>query len=239
LSEAQRAATLLPHAMAGYIMSLAPLMYAGGLPEYLHERFLEFRDRAAVEGHPRIRETVAHLWLGFEEGVYYAETIGACSAGEAEALRAEAWDALMAGGAAQAGLVRDERPTLRFLHGLATLITQGRVYLLRKDEPTGDRQQGDLIGWYDDEGYYLLPEAAYTAVARFYRDGGEPFSVDEGRLRRELCDEGLADHDEGRLTKVVRIGSGTRHLLALRGEAIEGALGEALPVVSSVTGNWA
>jgi len=240
LSAAQRAARLLPHAMSGYIGRLRAFMYASDLPAQLDDRFREVRERAAVDGHLRIPETIAHLWLGLDEGLTYAETIGACTAREAEMLRSEAWAALMAGGAAQALLVRDERPTLRFLRGLATLITQGHVFLLSKDEPTeptGQRQLGELAGWFDAAGHYLLPEAAYTAVSRFYRDGGEPFPVDQRRLCRELCDEGLADHEDGRHVKMTRVGSETKRLLSLRGEAVERALGEPLPVVSSVTGN--
>src|SRR5262249_54482129 len=66
LTALQRAAHLLPQAMAGYLGWIAGQMRT--LPDYLHERFQAVRELAASESatHLRVPEAVAHLYIGFE-----------------------------------------------------------------------------------------------------------------------------------------------------------------------------
>lgn len=198
LTEAQREAAQLPHAMAGYIAWLTPQMPT--IPALLRKTFEGARARSIADGeHLRIPEVLAHLWLGLHCGLTCAEEIGACSASEAEDLRGQGWEALLSLGRAQGRLVEEERPTRRFLRVLLTLITQRRVLLLPRDEGGEGFSDGPpLIGWQDEEALYLTPEAAVQAVGRFCRDGGEPFPFREERLKRDLAKEGLSECDPGR-----------------------------------------
>jgi hypothetical protein len=86
LTAAQQMATRLPHAMAGYVSWLAPQIPS--LFPLLKETFERTRARATSAGdHLRVPEALAHLWIGGNCALQYAEDIGACSAAEAEDLR--------------------------------------------------------------------------------------------------------------------------------------------------------
>lgn len=241
LTRAQTMSTQLRHALAGYIAWLAPQMRS--LPALLRETFAGARARGTSDGeHLRVPEVLAHLWLGLHCGLSYAEDIGACTGAEADALRARCWDALLATGRAQGRLVEEERPSLRFLRVLHTLITQRRAVLLQRDQgPDEYRGEAPLIGWFDDDTLYLIPEAAFTVVSRCCRDAGEPFPVRESRLRADLCREGLSTPDPGRYTATVRVGGRPRRVLRLDREAVTALLGEEfvtpLPVVAAVAGS--
>ena len=89
----------------------------------------------------------------------------------------------MAAGKAQAQLLEEDRPSLRFLKVLSTLITQRRVLLLPKDETLGEPKGDiDFLGWFDQENLYLLPEATFKTVARFCRETGEVLATSEDRI---------------------------------------------------------
>jgi hypothetical protein len=226
---------LLSEAMARYLTWIAPQIPI--LIETLRERFLEIRQHAAtLNGHLRVPEAMSHFWLGFELAMHFAQEVGAIAESEADRLGNDAWQALLTVGEAQGRVVHEERPTLRFLQLLATLVTQGRAFLLPKEEGTGAaKDRAEFVGWYDDGFLYLLPDATFASVARFGREGGETFPIREERLRRELVEEGLSERDPNRTLKSVRIGEAVRRVLALSRSAIGDALGEAFPVVAIVT----
>lgn len=231
LTEAQRMACRLPHALAAYVAWLAPQL--PGLPALLRETFEGARACATADGeHLRVPEVLAHLWIGLHAGLSFAEELGACTRAEAEDLRAEGWDALLTLGRAQGRLVDEERPTWRFLAVLRTLIEQQRGVLLPREENADGLRAGELLGWHDAEHLYLLPEAVFRAVARFCREAGEPFPVREERLRRDLAREGLTACDPGRHTRMIRVGGRPRRVLAVRRAAMETLLGEGEPQVS-------
>jgi hypothetical protein len=240
LSAAQKDSHRLPHAMAGYISWLAPQMDT--LISTLGDVFRSTRARAEKSGaHLRIPETLAHLWIGIDVGLHYAEEIKACDPVEAADIRDESWEALVERARIQSQLVDEEKPTRTFLGTLGTLLVQKRVVLLPKED-SGEGFHGDaaLIGWQDDEYLYLLPDAAFQAVARFTRDAGDQFPIRENRLRQDLVQEGFTKHDPGHTTCTVRVGGAVRRAICLRRAAISEFLGvesPALPpAVTAVTG---
>ncbi len=241
VSDALRVADRLPHAMAGYIRWLAPQM--SRLPGLLLETFEGARARAtstAGPGHLRSPEALAQLWVGLHAALTYAEEIGACSAAEAEDLREKSWEAMLESGHAQGQLVVDERPVRRFLRTLQDLVLQGRARLVPRDRADDVEPGGpDLLGWYDDAALYLLPEAAWHAVARRYRETGDLFPVRVQRLQHDMREDGLSECDAGRHTKVNKVGGRPHRLLMLRRSKLdallEGPFVIPLPQVTAVT----
>ncbi len=228
LTEAQQGAERLPHALAGYVAWLAGQM--DSLPALLRETFSGARARVLSEGHLRVPEALAHLWVGLTCGLQYAEEIGACSAAEAEAIQGGCWSAFTALGGAQARLVEGERPSLRFLRSILAMVSQGRGLLLPRDEKVPDPRPGvDFLGWGDDEGLYLLPEAVHMAVARFCRDAAEPFPVRRERLLKDLALEGLSECASERHTRSLIVGGAKRRVLSLRRPEVERLVGEPIP----------
>ena len=227
LNTAQGLSKRLPHSMAGYIAWLAPQMpQMAGL---LQETFQGARARVFSHGkHLRIPEILAHLWIGIHCGLTYAEEIAACSTAEAVDLREKCWEALLNLGTAQGLLVEEERPSLRFLRVLNTLITQGRATLSPKNEAgRGTSNTTDLLGWFDEETLYLIPEASFMAVSRFCRETTEPLPIRQERLKKDLAEEKVSECDPGRLTATVRIGGKTKRVLRLKIAVIETLIGEA------------
>jgi hypothetical protein len=210
--------------MAGYVEWLAPQM--DNLPAHLRQTFSGARDRVTnYDGHLRVPEILAHLWVGFQCAMVYAEEVRAIEASETGRLREEFWTTLLALGREQGELLVEERPTHRFLRVLMALLTSGKAHLRSKEG--GDQvQPGELLGWLDEEAVLLIPEASFLAVARFCRDTGEAFAVREYRLREDLLREKLAFADKGRRTTTVKIEGGVRRVLGLHRAAIEELLGE-------------
>jgi len=240
LSVAQRDSHRLPHAMAGYISWLVPQI--DSLRSTLGDLFRSTRARAEKSGlHLRIPETLAHLWLGIDVGLSYAEEIKACGPSEAADLRVLSWEALVERARIQGKLVEEEKPTWLFLRILNTLVIQKRAILLPKDMPSdGVHSDPPLIGWQDNEFFYLLPDAAFQAVARFVKDSGDIFPVRENRLRKDLVEENFAKFDPGHTTCLTRVGGVLQRVICLRRAAISMVLGEDPPAqvpVTDVTGS--
>jgi hypothetical protein len=188
-----------------------------------------------------VPEALAHLWVGLDCGLRFAEEIGACSGAQADEERQRCWQAVMELGRAQSHAVEDERPSRRFLSVLGAIVVQGRGVLLPK-EVTGQEGGAPLIGWYDEDSIYLLPEAAFQAVGRFCRDAGEPFPVRQEQLFRHLNREGLSECAPGRSTMTARVGGETRRVVRLRRALVEPVAGGKIPdkvtAVTAATGFW-
>lgn len=234
LSEAQAKAHLLPFAMRGYLSWLAPQL--DGLEKTLPRRFEELRSKATIDGHARLPEAVAHLYLGAEFGLRYAVETGALSESESEAIAQKAWDVLLALAREHAKTLEEERPVLKFLHTLDAIFTQGRGHLL--DRQTGGapvlahrfgwtpvglgdgeadyQKSGELLGWADKDGIYLIPEAVWRAVNEYLRPSGG-FPVRERTLRDMLAREGVLIKDEktNKSTTVIRAEGTSRRVLHL------------------------
>jgi hypothetical protein len=213
LSSAQKTADRLPHAMAGYLLWLAPQLKE--LPALLKKNFEVTRTRLIQDyAHLRIPGALSHLWLGLALALSYAEDIRACTASEAKDLRAESWEALIEVGKGQSQAVEEERPLRRFAEVLSSLLAQRRVTLLPKNEPEANPGQGEFLGWFDTDFLYLIPEPTYKAVNEFCRNAGEFFPVRQNRLYADLREEGISTTDPGRSTTTVCI-DGTKRVLQL------------------------
>jgi hypothetical protein len=238
LSKAQQDVFRLPHAMAGYVSWLANWIHDGR--PLLLQIFNQMRSQATGGGHLRIPEVLAHLYIGLYFGTVYAESVGACSHDQAAKLRGSGWCALLTLGEAQTRAIEVERPTRRFLQVLFGLLNQNRVQLLKRKGSVYNVGK-EKIGWYDEESIYLLPDAAYEAVARFCRECGEVFPLRQERLARQLHEEGLSERDREHYTVVARLGNQSRRVLRLSRAKVEQFVGESLPGggdgVTGVTGS--
>lgn len=227
LTQTQAEAYLLAQAMRGYIEWLAPQM--DDLTLRLPSRFEQLRAKAAVKGHARLPEAVAHLQLGAELGAAYAASLGVLGEAEARKLAEECFAALLTLAQEHAKTLHEERPTLKFLQTLDAIFAQGKGHLA--DRQTGEQppmayhfgwkaretedgegeyyRGGELLGWADHEGIYLVPEAAWRAVNEYLRaDGG--FPIRERTLRDMLAREGLLERDSSGKTTRVAVCEGTK-----------------------------
>lgn len=239
LTAAQAESNSYPHALAGYLLWIAEQWdhLAKTLPQVQREQ--RSRLLAQAQGHHlRVSDTLATLYLGLDLGLTYAVQKEAIGEAEAQEWRERGWAALKAGAEAQARRIERERPTALFLEVLGTLLAQGKGLLRSRDGSEnigGDAVGAELLGWYDDNFVYFLPEATYYRVARFLREGGGHFPVKERTLRKYLAEEGYLarDGDDARYTDVLRVGKKTYRVLRLYREKVEDAFNLSHPETSN------
>ena len=224
LTDAQAEADRYPHALAGYILWLADNW--DDLARTLPEEHRNFRAGLMMEYrnyHLRVSDTLATLYLGFHLGLTYAVEMGALGEAEAAVWRERGWAALKACAEVQGWRVERERPTLLFLQVLSGLVAQGKAKLYPKSSREYVPEPGaELLGWYDDNYLYLLPEASYHLVARYLREEGRHFPVRETTLRKYLAEEGYLDRgeDHEHITSTVRAGQKVYRALRIRRERV-------------------
>jgi len=117
LSALQTQATILPTALRGLVEHLWP--QADELGPRLLARFEDLRTKARVEGHHRLPESVAHLFIGLELGMGFAVHIGALEEGRGAERLAQGWEVLLGLARAHAVTLGEERPARLFLEGVA------------------------------------------------------------------------------------------------------------------------
>ncbi len=205
LTALQGQAKLLPHALCGYVQDLAHRdgEFWAGLRTYVDY----LRDQAQVDGHARLPETVAHIYLGFEMGLHFAQRIGALDSAKVEALCQEGWQVFMALARAHARTLTDERPTKVFLETLEEALSLGEAHLA--DRTTGvvviGKPGTPLLGWVDEDHVYLVPGAAYGFVAQRVRPHGR-FPLNRKALTTMMAADGVIQRAEkDRHTFQVRI----------------------------------
>ncbi len=98
-----------------------------------------------------------------------------------------------------------------------------------RDYADNGASEQDLIGWRDDEALYLIPDAAFKAVAGFCREAGEPLATRQQRTKKDLFEQGISETDAGRLTTTICLNGRTRRVLKLLIPKIEEVLGEDFP----------
>jgi hypothetical protein len=212
ITEAQKQAGRLPHAMAGYLAWLAPQLdeLSRALPEQWREHRARFTEKAA---HLRIPEILAHLALGIDLLTSFARDMGALSEPEIENLAQRTHRALLNLGEAHGHRVREEDPAEVFLSTTGAMLAQGAVALAQRDSLA---EVDNLIGWRDGEYAYLIPEAAHHAVGRFLRDGGGHFPYSARALNKALDARGaLVKGPDGKGPRLVKIRGKAQRVLQI------------------------
>ena len=208
----------LCHGMSGYLAWVGQNW--ARLETSLPEKWLGYRNQAFDAGyHLRVPEAVAGLMVGIETVMEYATVMKALDTTQASELVERGWLALTEGAKNMVRRVREEKPELLFLRTLTDLLTQGKVYLKPCNGlsgPLGGDTASEMLGWYDHDRLYLLPEATYSRIAKYFREQGNIFPVRETTLRKMLAEEGAIETKDGRKTLVVTLDGNNRRVMVLR-----------------------
>ena len=187
----------LQKSMRGYIEWIAK--QADKLPDALYDKFIKYREmtrKTGVGEQERSPEAIAWLLCGYEQMLLYFVSVGALEMSEAGKLFAEAGRVLAENSRKQSRDMEDEKPSRIFTNIIGELIATGRVYIedLVIQEPNGKKQaypMDNMIGWRDNENYYLLPDMAYKEVSRVCREEGHEFPVSLRGLYKHLIADGV------------------------------------------------
>ncbi|MBR1812127.1 MAG: DUF927 domain-containing protein [Clostridia bacterium] len=142
-----------------------------------------------------------------------------CIMPEAKPAMLEEFDAVIFTVAAkQQSQTEQEQPTHKFIRKLNALLESGCVSIgnrnLRPEYPI--IEPNNLIGYEDDDYYYLNKSLSHKAVKRLCDEQGEGFAIPERGLLKALENEGFLICDEdGKHTRNVKIGTKVRHLMVI------------------------
>ncbi len=225
----------LSHAMSGYVRWLADhwAMYRTAVPE----QWRSYRqEMAGLKSHLRLPEALAGLMMGLEMGLRFARSQGAIGSEQYSDLMMRGRAALLESGRQMSERVQEEKPEVLFVRTINDLLVQGKVYLLPVDGYKSDKPLGglvltaELLGWYDDNWYYLMPDVAYAKATAACRDRGGTFPVSAMAVRKMLAEAGMLRMDQGqeqqRRTIVVRANGVTHRVLAVARKVVDGEQGE-------------
>jgi hypothetical protein len=207
LTQSQQEGPYLQEAMRGYIEWLIPQMDV--LPDKLHAQFLEkrieFQEKAT---HGRSGEAAAWLSIGFGMMLKYMQFAEACNSEVVTTLSTDAEQVFSHLISSQNELITQEQPVEIFIEVLKELFASSKVRLTRLT-PGGDEAPygtsiGELLGWYDDQFLYLLPEQAYNVVNQFLAKRSQRLPVTIKILWRQLEKEKMICIEKGSDGKVQR-----------------------------------
>ena len=178
--------------MRGYIEWLS--RHTAQLPEYLHKNFVKYRDTARIMDsgeQARAPEAIACIMLGYNMMLSYYQHLRIITREEGDAMFTEAMRDLVQSSKAQSREMESEKPTRIFLDTLSEMIATRRVWvkdLIAADEK-GPYASDNMVGYRDNEYYYLLPNMAYKEVSRVCREEGREFPVSLKALYKQLREE--------------------------------------------------
>lgn len=186
----------LQKSMRGYIRWLETQTDA--LPHRLHDMFLDFREMNQTLGgeqHGRAPEAVACILIGYAMMLDYFRSLGLFDAEAAKIMLQDAHRALISASRAQSADMESEKPTRIFLDSMGELLASRSVVLkdlTAGEEDTIKKKPGeDMVGYFDHDYYYLLPQVAFGCVSRLCREQGIEFPVSLKALYKHLRTDGI------------------------------------------------
>ena len=220
----------LSAAAGAFAQWLAPRM--GELKKSLPVMRNHLRSEITATAHSRHPDTLAGLVLTAQLFAQFATDHGVVLPAD---WQADIQNALLQAGADQQQAVASEEPAGRFVRLVHSGLSAGLCHVRRKDgrEPyaaedmtaagwqlrhlgSGEHAhdewlpQGPCIGWFDDNGLYLDPDAGYRSAARFASDQGQALPLTPRALFKALDNRGhIVTKNPGRTTVKHRFGDGT------------------------------
>jgi hypothetical protein len=198
----------LQRTMRGYIEWL--LKQAEEMPDMLHGMFIDFRAKALKllgDKHGRPSEAIAHMMLGYDFMLRYMTDIDIITADSAREMLEAAWKVAAESSRRQADEMREERPSKLFLTAISELLTSKAANVKDitarvSDEAgpsvgtgfaggTGPAGGREMIGYMDQEYYYLLPSLSYRVVAKMCNDQGQAFPISQKMLNKQMREDGV------------------------------------------------
>lgn len=221
-------------AMRGFIEYIQPQI--SGLPERLAGLFEHYRAEAIKRmprAHGRSHESIAWLMVGAACMLGYWLNIGVITTEEREQLTSTLLAAILSNADEQQRNLCGENPVTLFLNGLRELLNSNTVHLayIAQDGSILVNGFGDLIGYAEDPGVpnrmvYLLPQVAYAAVQKLFRDQGSAYPISRTQLWKRLRDQGILITRQGsngeELTPTKCIGGYSQRMAWLRAADVFG-----------------
>jgi hypothetical protein len=189
----------------------AYLLYIRDRIPYLQDELKILIDKARANLankpiHARLADVLAYLMLATLQFTNFAVKTGAMTDSTARDFRDHAKSVFETVIATQTFFIAKEDPAELFAEILRTLLAQNKVQVVNKKQPYYDPlNRGEVIGYYDDNWYYLISTATYNAVQRYCRSEGEMFPLSSHALHKALAAKGVLFTQQDSYTSVVKI----------------------------------
>lgn len=203
LTEAQKNTLYYNRAMAHYIQWISKNW--SPLKAELKQIWTDMRDRFYDDQkHARLSSDIASMYTGLYAATKFGLSVGAMTDKEVAALRESGESIFATLVDEQAQTVEDLRPARRWVAIMASLISQGRVDFTDINStgtPISDPHRPN-VGWHDGNGtYYFNPDFAYQVVYDHCQRSGQPFTVKQEAVWKDLKTQGISIDHEGDRTK--------------------------------------
>ena len=222
LSRLQEEKQLLAMCMRDYILWLLP--QADRLSQTLAERFRAERQFFQHSGYGRVAEAAAHLALGFGMLTDFLTEEGYLDQTQAKAWLEECRQILQEAAQDQSKQLDEEDPVQLFWESFTAMLQSGQIELCRCQEPgfvVRPAEYPHLVGYEEENCYYLIWPTAYQHVREFFRREGKEFPLGKKTLKEQLAKAGfLYRTGSDRLEVQKRINGKNQWLLCLQKEKV-------------------
>lgn len=197
--------------MSGYIEWLLP--QADRLSDALGNVFMDYRSRAtkrmAGQGiHGRTVEAIAQIMIGLTVMMHYFEYVGAVDHDLAADMIEMYWDVVAGNSAAQNEASKEDSPSELFIRAVREMLVS-KVMTVVDCQPGMELKRADkgMVGYVDQEYFYLMGETVFGFVVRFYRDQDRVFPLNRAATYKLLKEEKIIEvAADGKTGRVKRIG---------------------------------
>ena len=172
---------------------------------------------SGIRCHGRVPEIVAHLELSMKILLMFLESRNALSAQRCEEISEEFTRILYRIASRQAENIEKDKPTHNFIRKLYALIQSGQALIHKRNYHTpGEYRPKDLLGYEDNNYYFLYKDEAYRQVKKLCEDQGEAFTYPVLSLTRALAEEGFSVKDGDKNTKKLDLGDTSPRMIWLK-----------------------
>lgn len=107
-----------------------------------------------------------------------------------------------------------------FLGALEQMINSGQAVIALRQKGQPSKADDRFIGWYDSNGFYLLPSSVRKLAAQVLGEDSVSDLASEINFHRRLYSAGVLIRSQTRFTKKVRVGKKTYNVLHIKPSAI-------------------
>lgn len=217
----QTSRELLNEAMLVYLQWLLPKVnddaWISQTKARLGKLESELNEALPQTSHNRCGANLGALLLGLELFLECAAELRAITPVESADTRAGVRQALIEQGTGQASDTEAMSEADRYLEGLCSMMVSGEVVLLDKGvAPEAYKGRATLIGWADEDHWYLVPPLAFKAVSEFYgQTGRSPWTYSKQAVHQELVHKGYVLRLGKEIPHPQWVGGATRRVLKL------------------------
>ncbi|KJR43808.1 protein of unknown function DUF927 [Candidatus Magnetoovum chiemensis] len=202
LTELQKKVELLSNAMTAYIQFIEKNI--DNIQKKSENEFQAFRKHYSSEkAHPRLPDQATFLTIGFLCGLDFLSEYNIIDDETYKENKYEAMQVFKDMINQHAERVDSQNPIKSFFEILNTLITQEKAFLKSKNflpNNDGTLGGGELIGYFDEDYLYLLPEAALQTYERHLTQVGKHSPVSRQTLYKMLKEQGYIILDKEQAT---------------------------------------